>query len=61
MGDMADFVNSSMPLEVPSFKKCAYCNRGGLQWGLTSRGWRLFNSSGEIHICSAYKGKNETN
>lgn len=34
--------------------KCRYCGLDGLRWGLSDRGWRLYNGD-NMHSCSKYK------
>lgn len=40
----------------PKTKSCKYCGKRGLHWGQDENdNWRLFNTEGEIHSCTAYK------
>jgi len=64
MGDMADYYLSMTSLDpwedggqgeyIPRAKVCAYCNKGGLQWGLVSGKWRLQDRNGNTHFCKSY-------
>lgn len=60
MGDEADAYDYDYALseledsEEPVEVQCAYCNRKGLHWQETERGWRLATPSGKLHTCSAY-------
>ncbi len=44
----------SAKLSTPKSPTCRYCGLQGLQWVLTSRGWRLFGDSG-AHKCKEYR------
>lgn len=32
-------------------KACKFCGRGGLHWGYTDSGWRLYDSHEQMHLC----------
>lgn len=37
---------------VPGYEKtCQYCGLRNLRWTETSRGWRLIDTAGEVHLC----------
>jgi hypothetical protein len=40
-----------------TYKQCQRCSKGGLHWEQVRindnrKGWRLYNSHGELHICN---------
>lgn len=60
MGDIADAILNDGIEDFYWFenKQCSYCGRRELHWGLTNRGWRLFNDREEMHSCSKYLEEN---
>lgn len=67
MGDMTDYIlstcdpfNEEWPGEYygePTRKVCRYCNLGGLHWGMTDKGWRLFGDDNKQHRCQPNEAK----
>lgn len=61
MGDMADYYNESWAdrdswegdYSEPTPPTCKHCGMKNLQWKDTKEGWRLCDSAGKLHVCSA--------
>jgi len=45
-----DYQGYEFSAKAPSTHKCRYCGKGGLEWGETENGWRLFDQ-GILHNC----------
>lgn len=45
---------------IPRKKTCVKCNTGGLHWGETREGWRLFAPDNTLHDCAQPKDVEQT-
>lgn len=44
--------STTVPDDEPTVGKvCKFCGTDGLHWGYTERGWRLYASDEQMHLC----------